>query len=52
MVDEMIREILPKTADTLKQEKLKTNNNKQVFKIFFILKEFKVYRKIAKIEQS
>ena len=49
MVDEMIRETLPRTADALKQEKLKTNNNKQVFNFF--LKEFKIYRKIAKIEQ-
>ena len=49
MVDEMIRETLPRTADALKQEKPKTNNNKQVFNFF--LKEFKIYRKIAKIEQ-
>ena len=50
MVDELIRETLPRTADALKQEKPKTNNNKQGFNFFF-LKEFKIYRKIAKIEQ-
>ena len=48
MVDEMIREILPQTADTLKQEKQKTNNNKQVFKIFLFWKNLKFIERLQK----
>lgn len=51
MVDEMIRETLPSTADTFKQDGLKTNIKKQVSKKF-VLKLIEIYRKATKIVQS